>query len=147
MSYKEEIVELHEERKESFIVITKELISMYFHCFMMMPTNGKIRKKLLSIYKMFLNYFSNEGKILTFIKNNYGNETENARVEFILNNLDEMFSEFYDWYDDYMSELEFSLSMGDVSDLLYESIPLFYNDTKLMNDYNYLKLGLFKKNN
>ena len=147
MSYKEEIVELHEERKESFIVITKELISMYFHCFMMMPTNGKIRKKLLSIYKMFLNYFSNEGKILTFIKNNYGNETENARVEFILNNLDEMFSSFYDWYDDYMSELEFSLSMGDVSDLLYESIPLFYNDTKLMNDYNYLKLGLFKKNN
>lgn len=147
MSYKEEIVELHEERKESFIVITKELISMYFHCFMMMPTNGKIRKKLLSIYKMFLNYFSNEGKILTFIKNNYGNETENARVEFILNNLDEMFSEFYDWYDNYMSELEFSLSMGDVSDLLYESIPLFYDDTKLMNDYNYLKLGLFKKNN
>lgn len=147
MSYKEEIVELHEERKESFIVITKELISMYFHCFMMMPTNGKIRKKLLSIYKMFLNYFSNEEKILTFIKNNYGNETENARVEFILNNLDEMFSSFYDWYDDYMSELEFSLSMGDVSDLLYESIPLFYNDTKLMNDYNYLKLGLFKKNN
>ena len=147
MSYKEEIVELHEERKESFIVITKELISMYFHCFMMMPTNGKIRKKLLSIYKMFLNYFSNEGKILTFIKNNYGNETENARVEFILNNLDETFSRFYDWYDDYMSELEFSLSMGDVSDLLYESIPLFYDDTKLMNDYNYLKLGLFKKNN
>lgn len=147
MSYKEEIVELHEERKESFIVISKELISMYFHCFMMMPTNGKIRKKLLSIYKMFLNYFSNEGKILTFIKNNYGNETENARVEFILNNLDEMFSEFYDWYDNYMSELEFSLSMGDVSDLLYESIPLFYDDTKLMNDYNYLKLGLFKKNN
>lgn len=147
MSYKEEIVELHEERKESFIVISKELISMYFHCFMMMPTNGKIRKKLLSIYKMFLNYFSNEGKILTFIKNNYGNETENARVEFILNNLDEMFSSFYDWYDDYMSELEFSLSMGDVSDLLYESIPLFYDDTKLMNDYNYLKLGLFKKNN
>ena len=147
MSYKEEIVELHEERKESFIVITKELISMYFHCFMMMPTNGKIRKKLLSIYKMFLNYFSNEGKILTFIKNNYGNETENARVEFILNNLDEMFSEFYDWYDDYMSELEFSLSMGDVSDLLYESISLFYDDSKLMNDYNYLKLGLFKKNN
>ena len=147
MSYKEEIVELQEERKEGFIVITKELISMYFHCFMMMPTNGKIRKKLLSIYKMFLNYFSNEGKILTFIKNNYGNETENARVEFILNNLDEMFSSFYDWYDDYMSELEFSLSMGDVSDLLYESIPLFYNDTKLMNDYNYLKLGLFKKNN
>ena len=147
MSYKEEIVELHEERKESFIVITKELISMYFHCFMMMPTNGKIRKKLLSIYKMFLNYFSNEGKILTFIKNNYGNETENARVEFILNNLDEMFSSFYDWYDDYMSELEFSLSMGDVSDLLYESIPLFYDDTKLMNDYNYLKLGIKKKNN
>ncbi len=147
MSYKEEIVELHEERKESFIIISKELISMYFHCFMMMPTNGKIRKKLLSIYKMFLNYFSNEEKILTFIKNNYGNETKNARVEFILNNLDEMFSEFYDWYDDYMSELEFSLSMGDVSDLLYESIPLFYDDTKLMNDYNYLKLGLFKKNN
>ena len=100
--YRDEIKELLSLKKESKKLVLNELFSLYFKL-KICNLNSDIIKSLI---KFYLNYDSEELKILKLINSKFGNIDYNIIIEEILDELDLIYNYYYEYINNIINNYE-----------------------------------------
>lgn len=128
MKNKIEIRDTKQKNREYKISLIIDVINIYLRYLVVFPNKRNLRKQLLIGIKGMFIYLKNENIIL--------NALNEANISFedyikILEDLDSLFDEAYDYYDHVLSEFETTLQLHDFERIVYkDSTPKFLNDQK-----------------
>ena len=104
--YKDEINNLKSMKRESYKIILKDLLCLYFKLKIGYPTFVKEREIIKYIIKFYIDYDKKELDILNEIKEKFGYINYNVVLENILDELDVIYNYYYEYIDNVINIYE-----------------------------------------
>ena len=100
--YNDDVKDLYKQKLECNLQMIKDFVIIYFKLLIMMPSEKVIRDKFVYMIKEWFKYNKRENEILNYIYKEYGNIEDDLGVDEVLEILDEIFENMFEYYDDFL---------------------------------------------
>ena len=109
--YNDDVKDLYKQKAECNIQMIKDFIIIYFKLLIVMPNEKEIRDKFVFMIKEWFKYDKRESEVLKYIYKEYGHIEDDLEVDEVLEILDEIFENMFNYYDDFLEGYETMLEL------------------------------------
>ena len=97
--YKDEIVDIIKQNRAYNLVFMRDAFVIYSKLFVLANNKKELRKTFLKYVRDGFKYSKNENEVLHYILKKYGKVIDNDNIDIILDELDEIFGNMFNYYD------------------------------------------------